>query len=64
MLHLPSLAYKRNQDDFFQMMISIGKYISVLITVDFYLRLDIHEYSHMSKVLKCTCDYLEQYDLV
>lgn len=36
----------------------------ILFAMDFCLRLDIHEFSHVNKVLKCTCDHLEQYDLV
>lgn len=45
-------------------MIPAGLCLPVLVAVNFCLRLDIHEFSHVSKVLKHTRDPLARNDLV
>lgn len=45
-------------------MIQAGMWVPILVTEDFCLRLDVHGFSHMSQILKCTFDHLEEYDLV
>lgn len=45
-------------------MILAGMCVPILVTVNFCLRLDVHEFSHVSQVLKSTYDHLKEYDLV
>lgn len=45
-------------------MILAGVCVPILVTVNFCLGLDVHEFSHVSQVLKCTYDHLKEYDLV
>lgn len=52
-----------HQAFFWVMMTSAGMRIPIL-AVDFCLRLDIHEFSHVGQVLKCTRDHRGQDGLV
>lgn len=45
-------------------MILAGMCVPMLVTVNFCLRLDVHEFSPVSHVLTCTYDHLKEYDLV